>query len=193
MYLCFRIQEGGDAPEDAPSGGIVELDFSSARLLVALFKGVSVLSSSLLDPTIIASTDVRVVPLNCCSRAFSLARTPSQNSSFFDFFFPVPVAKISTLSSGCRGAKPFSRYVSNSNMLGDAVVVFKGSWLECATGERSLLASKLQRSPLPSNLSRSVLAPLSLSDCIMSASCVSFITQRAHQLFRRAFTVCYII
>jgi hypothetical protein len=86
MYLCCPMQKGGDAPEDATSGGIEELDFSSARLLVALFNGVSVFSSSLLDPTIIASTDVRVVSQDCCSRSFSLARTPSQNLSFFDFF-----------------------------------------------------------------------------------------------------------
>ncbi len=110
--------------------GIEDLDFSSARLLVALFNGVSVLSSSLLGPTIIASTDVRVLSQDCWSRTFSLARTPSQYSSFLDFLFLVPVANVSTLCRGCRWAKPFSKKVSNSNMLGEAVAILEGSWLE---------------------------------------------------------------
>ncbi len=146
MYVWHFQKEGGDAPEDAPSGSLIERDFSFARLLVALFKGVSELSSSLLDPTIIASTDVRLLLLNFCSRCFSLAKTPSQNSSFFDFFFRFPLSEVSTICSGCRSAKSCSRYVSNSEMFGDAGAVIKGSWLECANGERSILASNVQRS-----------------------------------------------
>ncbi len=65
----------------------MERNISFARLVAALLKGVSPLSSSLLDPTIIASTDVRLVSLTFSSRSFSLVNTPSQNSSVLDTFF----------------------------------------------------------------------------------------------------------
>ncbi len=109
------IQEGCCRPEDAPSGSLVDVNFAFARhlvelsfvrVLVALFKGVPALSSSLVDPTIMASNGVR--SLNCCSRSFSLARWLPQNSSFSDNFFRLPDGKVMQNS-------PFSRYLSNSD------------------------------------------------------------------------------
>ncbi len=82
-----KFAKGGDAPGEPPWGSLMERNIAFARLLAALLKGVSPVASSLLDPTIIASTDVRLVSLTFCSRNFSLAKTPSQKASFFESSF----------------------------------------------------------------------------------------------------------
>ncbi len=144
MYVCQfqQFHKGGDAPGEPPWRSLMERNIAFARLLAALLKGVSPVSSSLLDPTIIASTGVRLVSLTFCSRSFSLANTPSQNSSFFESIFRLRWSEGSTFGGGCRGAKSCSKNASNSVMFGDA--------------------------------------SLSLSECMMSASCVSLTTHRSH-------------
>jgi hypothetical protein len=72
FFFCFAFWGGVGCPANVAN---MESPFECAASVWAM--GTS--SSSLLAPTIIASTGVRVVLLSVNNRRFSLSKTPSQN------------------------------------------------------------------------------------------------------------------
>ena len=80
-------------------------------------------SSSLLAPTIIASTGVGVVSMSLNNRRFSLSKTPSKNSSFVDIFLRFPWLQVWTIGGDVRDSKTFSKKSSNSLISGEGTVV----------------------------------------------------------------------